>query len=274
MSIATLAQQTRERVTTHSSRVLLMIVPQATEGVQATQKYFAKFLSFVAVVGFLALLGVHTLLAQDAFVLSELKLESKMIADQREAISRKMEMYSSPQALANQAPGLALGFMIFDQPLQLWARALQQQGREGHLDGVAHAALELHAPVGHVAPQASGLELGHRGQLGHVLALHIEFAGAVGHGAQGRTALLDAWLAHARDYVRGAQARYGLGPHSCVVEVAANDGYLLQYVAARGIHVDGVGVVVHWDPPADAKDFDGETGKYEKYFSPEPGQGD
>ena len=108
MSIAALAQQTRERVTTHSSRVLLMIVPQATEGVQATQKYFAKFLSFVAVVGFLALLGVHTLLAQDAFVLSELKLESKMIADQREAISRKMEIYSSPQALANQATELGM----------------------------------------------------------------------------------------------------------------------------------------------------------------------
>ena len=108
MSIAALAQQTRERVATHSSRVLLNIVPQTTDGAQATQKYFAKFLSFVAVVGFLGLLGVNTLLAQDAFVLSELKLESKMIADQREAISRKMEIYSSPQALANQAAALGM----------------------------------------------------------------------------------------------------------------------------------------------------------------------
>ena len=108
MSIAALAQQTRVRVATHSSRVLLNIVPQTTDGAQATQKYFAKFLTFVAVVGFLALLGVNTLLAQDAFVLSELKLESKMIADQREAISRKMEIYSSPQALANQAAALGM----------------------------------------------------------------------------------------------------------------------------------------------------------------------
>lgn len=108
MSIAALAQQTRERVVTQSSRVLLNIVPQASEGAKATQKYFAKFLSFVAVVGFLVLLGVNTLLAQDAFVLSELKLESKMIADQREAISRKMEIYSSPQALANQAAALGM----------------------------------------------------------------------------------------------------------------------------------------------------------------------
>ena len=108
MSIAALAQQTRERVVTQSTRVLLNLVPQASEGAQATQKYFAKFLSFVAVVGFLVLLGVNTLLAQDAFVLSELKLESKMIADQREAISRTMEMYSSPQALANQAAALGM----------------------------------------------------------------------------------------------------------------------------------------------------------------------
>ncbi|TJV70674.1 MAG: DUF3470 domain-containing protein, partial [Mesorhizobium sp.] len=28
------------------------------------------------------------------------------------------------------------------------------------------------------------------------------------------------------------------------------------------------------EPPADAKSFDGEAGKFEKYFSPEPGQGD
>jgi hypothetical protein len=108
MSIAALAQQTRERVVTQSTRVLLTLVPQASEGAQATQKYFAKFLSFVAVIGFLVLLGVNTLLAQDAFVLSELKLESKMIADQREAISRKMEIYSSPQALANQAAALGM----------------------------------------------------------------------------------------------------------------------------------------------------------------------
>lgn len=48
------------------------------------------------------------------------------------------------------------------------------------------------------------------------------------------------WLAHARDYVRGAQARYGLGPHSCVVEVAANDGYLLQYVREAQVPCYGI----------------------------------
>lgn len=109
MSIAALAAQTRERVVSHSSRALLKIVPSSSEEVQKTQKYFATFLTAVAALGFLALLGINTLLAQDAFVLSELKSESKMIADQREAISRIMEKYSSPQALANQAAALGMG---------------------------------------------------------------------------------------------------------------------------------------------------------------------
>jgi hypothetical protein len=108
MSIAALTQQTREKVLTQSSRAFLKIVPQSSEDVQETRKYFAKFLTIVSLVGFFGLLGINTLLAQDAFVLSELKVESKMIADQREAIARKMESYSSPQALANQAAALGM----------------------------------------------------------------------------------------------------------------------------------------------------------------------
>ena len=48
------------------------------------------------------------------------------------------------------------------------------------------------------------------------------------------------WLKHASDYVDTMAGRFGLGAASKVVEVAANDGYLLQYVAARGIHCLGV----------------------------------
>lgn len=33
-------------------------------------------------------------------------------------------------------------------------------------------------------------------------------------------------------------------------------------------------ITVKREPPADAKDFDGVPGKLEKYFSPQPGQGD
>jgi SAM-dependent methyltransferase len=49
-----------------------------------------------------------------------------------------------------------------------------------------------------------------------------------------------AWLAHAEAYAEMIGARLGLGRDSLVVELASNDGYLLQYFLARGIPVLGV----------------------------------
>ena len=43
------------------------------------------------------------------------------------------------------------------------------------------------------------------------------------------------WLEHARNYVASMCNRLHLGPESLVAEIAANDGYLLQYVQRRGI---------------------------------------
>lgn len=48
------------------------------------------------------------------------------------------------------------------------------------------------------------------------------------------------WLAHAQAYVQAMQQRLGLGAESCVVEVASNDGYLLQYVQQAGIPCYGI----------------------------------
>lgn len=48
------------------------------------------------------------------------------------------------------------------------------------------------------------------------------------------------WLAHARRYVTDAVARLSLGRDSLVVEVASNDGYLLQYMRELGIPCFGV----------------------------------
>jgi len=48
------------------------------------------------------------------------------------------------------------------------------------------------------------------------------------------------WLAHAERYVTRAVRDLGLDGSSCVVEVAANDGYLLQYVQALGIPCYGI----------------------------------
>jgi len=64
------------------------------------------------------------------------------------------------------------------------------------------------------------------------------------------------WLAHAKDYVQGMQGRFGLDARSCVVEVAANDGYLLQYVQAAGIACYGVEPTASTAGAARAKGID------------------
>lgn len=48
------------------------------------------------------------------------------------------------------------------------------------------------------------------------------------------------WLAHARRYVEHVVDRLALGTESLVMEIASNDGYLLQYVQALGIGCVGI----------------------------------
>jgi len=48
------------------------------------------------------------------------------------------------------------------------------------------------------------------------------------------------WLEHSEAYVKAMIERFGLGPESCVVEVAANDGYLLQYVKEASVPCYGI----------------------------------
>jgi SAM-dependent methyltransferase len=50
----------------------------------------------------------------------------------------------------------------------------------------------------------------------------------------------ETWLNHAERYADGMIARFGFGPGHQVVEVASNDGYLLQYFKARGVPVLGI----------------------------------
>lgn len=48
------------------------------------------------------------------------------------------------------------------------------------------------------------------------------------------------WLAHSKQYVEQMTERFGLNQSSQVIEVASNDGYLLQYFVEKGIPVLGI----------------------------------
>ena len=48
------------------------------------------------------------------------------------------------------------------------------------------------------------------------------------------------WLAHSKKYTEMAIRRFGLGKDSLAVEIASNDGYLLQYFLQKGVPVLGI----------------------------------
>jgi SAM-dependent methyltransferase len=64
------------------------------------------------------------------------------------------------------------------------------------------------------------------------------------------------WLRHAADYVGAMTKRFGLDGNSFVVEVASNDGYLLQYVKAQGIPCLGIEPTASTANAARAKGLD------------------
>jgi len=106
-----------------SSQVVLKLVPDISSGKQADRKFFAKFVTVVGVIGLMFLLLITTLLAQDAFELTSLKLEAKLVSDEREAIARQMDKLSSPDALARAATELGMKpsenptFLSLDKPV-------------------------------------------------------------------------------------------------------------------------------------------------------------
>lgn len=75
----------------------------------------------------------------------------------------------------------------------------------------------------------------------------------------------DSWLKHASDYVAKMTAQLNLGAQSQVVEIASNDGYLLQYFVQRGIPALGV------EPAANVAEAGVKKGvpAVVKFFGPE-----
>ncbi|MWL90389.1 MULTISPECIES: class I SAM-dependent methyltransferase [unclassified Cupriavidus] len=64
------------------------------------------------------------------------------------------------------------------------------------------------------------------------------------------------WLEHARRYVESMTARFGLGKQSRVMEIASNDGYLLQYFHQNGVPCLGVEPSSNTGEAARAKGID------------------
>ncbi len=60
----------------------------------------------------------------------------------------------------------------------------------------------------------------------------------------------DSWLRHARDYVEMITERLKLGSHSLVIELASNDGYLLQNFVQKSIPVLGIDPAANIAPHA------------------------
>jgi hypothetical protein len=126
MAMAALAPaitRSKEIFVEKTSQVALKLVPNVSDGKQGDRKFFATFVSIVGGIGLMLLLLINTLLAQDAFELTNLKLEAKLVSDEREAIARQIDKLSSPEALAKSATALGMKpsenptFLSLDKPV-------------------------------------------------------------------------------------------------------------------------------------------------------------
>ena len=122
-ALAPAITRSKEIFAEKTSQVALKLVPDLSDGKQADRKFFAIFVSVVGGIGLMLLLLINTLLAQDAFELTSLKLEAKLVSDEREAIARQMDKLSSPDALARAAAQLGMKpsenptFLSLDKPV-------------------------------------------------------------------------------------------------------------------------------------------------------------
>ena len=122
-ALAPAITRSKEIFAEKTSQVALNLVPDLSDGKQADRKFFAIFVSVVGGIGLMLLLLINTLLAQDAFELTNLKLEAKLVSDEREAIARQIDKISSPEALAKSATALGMKpsenptFLSLDKPL-------------------------------------------------------------------------------------------------------------------------------------------------------------
>jgi len=98
----------RKIVREQANKAVLRLVPDIKEGAAAADRTFGIFLGAIFTAGLLALLVINTALAQDAFMLKDLKQQAQVLTDQREAILREVARKSSPDQLSQSAAQLGM----------------------------------------------------------------------------------------------------------------------------------------------------------------------
>jgi hypothetical protein len=98
----------RKIVREQANKAVLRLVPDIKQGAVAADRTFGIFLGAIFTTGLLALLVINTALAQDAFILKDLKQQVQVLTDQREAILREVARKSSPDQLSQSAAQLGM----------------------------------------------------------------------------------------------------------------------------------------------------------------------
>jgi len=98
----------RKVVKEQTNRVVLKLVPEVKSGQAVADRTFGIILATIFTLGLFALLVINTALAQDAFKLSELKVQAQILKDEREAILKEVAKKSSPDQLAESASNLGM----------------------------------------------------------------------------------------------------------------------------------------------------------------------
>jgi cell division protein FtsL len=106
--LAPALKNSKRVVRTQTNKVVLKLVPDVKSGEVVANRTFGIILASIFTLGLFALLVINTALAQDAFKLSELKIEAQNLKDDREAILKEVAKKSSPDQLAETARKLGM----------------------------------------------------------------------------------------------------------------------------------------------------------------------
>ena len=98
----------RKIVKEKTNKAVLKLVPDINSGEVVADRTFGILLTAIFTLGLIFLLAINTALAQDAFKLSELKVQAQILKDEREAILKEVAKKSSPDQLAESASNLGM----------------------------------------------------------------------------------------------------------------------------------------------------------------------